>query len=309
MSNPTTTQLNTPQAKMATLKAALERSLPNIRDIAAKHLTPERLVKVVLGAASRTPLILDCTPISVVKAVLQAAELGLEPGSSLGEFWLVPFKNGKTGQREVQGIPGYRGLIALARRTGEIANLYAEVVYTKDDFTVELGLEHKLVHKPEYDDDAYGEPQQVKFVYAVAKFKDGSYQFVVLSRKQIEKLRRRSKASDSGPWVTDWEEMAKKTAIRRLAKSLPMSVEMAKAMELQARAEAGNFDEPVVLDGEVIDDTSEQTTTPKRGTGALKAALQAPADATHAPAPLLAAEGGQAGPEGEPCTLEAPESF
>ena len=132
MSNPTTTQLNTPQAKMATLKAALERSLPNIRDIAAKHLTPERLVKVVLGAASRTPLILDCTPISVVKAVLQAAELGLEPGSSLGEFWLVPFKNGKTGQREVQGIPGYRGLISLARRTGEIANLYAEAVYEGD---------------------------------------------------------------------------------------------------------------------------------------------------------------------------------
>lgn len=276
MSNPNT-QLNTPQAKMGALKAALEKSMPNIRDIAAKHLTPERLVKVVLGAASRNPMILDCTPLSVVKAVLQAAELGLEPGSSLGEFWLVPFKNNKTGQREAQGIPGYRGLIALARRTGEISNLYAEVAYSEDQFEVELGLDPRLVHKPAYDSDAYGNPEKVRFVYAVARFKDGSFQFVVLSRKQIEALRRRSKASDSGPWVTDWEEMAKKTAIRRLAKSLPMSVEMAKAMELQARAEAGAYDEPVILDGDVVDDAAPEPTQPtnaKRGTGALKSALQ-----------------------------------
>ena len=296
MSNPTTTQLNTPQAKMATLKAALERSLPNIRDIAAKHLTPERLVKVVLGAASRTPLILDCTPISVVKAVLQAAELGLEPGSSLGEFWLVPFKNGKTGQREVQGIPGYRGLISLARRTGEIANLYAEAVYEGDNFDVELGLEPRLVHKPDFDNEKREDPKHLRFVYAVARFKDGSFQFTVMSRKQVEAIRRRSKAGDSGPWVSDYEEMAKKTVLRRLAKYLPMSVEMAKAMELQARAEAGNFDEPVVLDGEVIDDTSEQTTTPKRGTGALKAALKkdepqaSPASAAEPPAGAPAEE-------------------
>lgn len=285
MTTAPTTQLNTPQAKMATLKAALEKSLPNIRDIAARHLTPERLVKVVLGAASRTPLILDCTPVSVVKAVLQAAELGLEPGSSLGEFWLVPFKNGKTGQREVQGIPGYRGLISLARRTGEIANLYAEAVYSCDVFKVALGLEPKLEHIPDYEDETREDPKKLTFVYAVARFKDGSYQFTVLSRKQIEALRRRSKASDSGPWVTDFEEMAKKTAIRRLAKYLPMSVEMAKALELQARAEDGTFDEPVVLDGEVIEaEPAEQPSTTRRGSGALKAALQGgtPVDAPGA---------------------------
>ena len=283
MSNPNT-QLNTPQAKMGALKAALEKSLPNIKDVAARHLTPERLVKVVLGAASRNPMILDCTPLSVVKAVLQAAELGLEPGSSLGEFWLVPFKNNKTGQREAQGIPGYRGLISLARRTGEISNLYAEAVYDGDHFDVELGLEPRMVHKPDYDNEKREDPKHLRFVYAVARFKDGSYQFTVLSRGQIEALRRRSKAADSGPWVTDYEEMAKKTAIRRLSKYLPMSVEMAKALELQARAEAGTYDEPVILDGDVVDDAAPTQPAPtKRGSSALKAALQ-PEGAAPAPA-------------------------
>ena len=280
-----TTQLNTPQQKMGALKVALEKSLPNIQAIAARHLTPERLVKVVLGAASRQPLILDCTPVSVVKAVLQAAELGLEPGSSLGEFWLVPYKNGKTGQREAQGIPGYRGLIALARRTGEIANLYAEAVFKGDTFEVELGLNPSLRHVPDYDSEEREDPKNLSFVYAVARFKDGSFQFTVLSRKQVDALRRRSKASDSGPWVTDFEEMAKKTAIRRLSKYLPMSVEMAKALELQARAEAGAYDEPVVLDGEVLEDqhAAEATEKPaptKRGTGGLKAALTQDAGAS-----------------------------
>lgn len=248
-----TTELRTtPQERMSALKAALEKALPNIKSVAARHLTPERLVKVVLGAASRQPLILDCTPVSVVKSVLQAAELGLEPGSSLGEFYLVPFRNSKTGQREAQGIPGYRGLIALARRTGEISNLYAEAVYKGDEFECELGLEPKLVHKPDYDNENREDPKNLTFVYAVARFKDGSYQFVVMSRKQVEAIRRRSKAGSDGPWVTDFEEMAKKTVIRRLAKYLPMSVEMAKALQLQAAAEDGDFTE-VVLDGELVD--------------------------------------------------------
>lgn len=273
----TTTQLNTPKAKMANLRSALEKSLPNIQAVAAKHLTPERMVKVVLGAASRNPLLLECTPVSVVKAVLQAAELGLEPGGALGDFYLVPFKNGKTGQREVQGIPGYRGLISLARRSGEIANLYAEAVYEGDEFEVSYGLDLNLAHKPNFESDQREDPRHLRFVYAVARFKDGTNQFVVLSRKQIEGLRRRSKASDSGPWVTDYEEMAKKTAIRRLAKYLPLSPEMGKALELQERAEIGEstLDIPVmsedVMDAVIVDDDSPQV----QSEDPLKAVLKA----------------------------------
>lgn len=266
-------QLNTPQERMMALRSALEKSLPNIREIAAKHLTPERLIKVVLGAASRTPAILECSPLSIVKAVLQAAELGLEPGSSLGEFWLVPFYNSKTGQKEAQGIPGYRGLIALARRSGEIANISASAVYAGDHFEVELGLEPKLIHRPNYDQDREN-PSDLRFVYAVARFKDGSYQFEVLSRKQIDALRRRSKAADGGPWVSDYEEMAKKTAIRRLSKYLPLSVEMARALDLQARAESGDFEDPVIFD---IEAEAQPSVENKGGNATLKEKLAATA--------------------------------
>jgi recombination protein RecT len=269
----------TPQARMTTIKDALEKNLSNFRAVAARHLTPERVIKVVLGAASRSPFILNCTPVSIVKSALQAAELGLEPGSSLGEFWLVPFKNNKTGQWEAQGIPGYRGLISLARRTGEISNLYAEAVYDGDTFNCELGLDPKLEHKPDYDNENREDAKNLSFVYAVARFKGGSFQFVVLSRKQVDALRRRSKAGDKGPWVTDYEEMAKKTAIRRLSKYLPLSAEMSKALDLQARAESGSFDEPIVLDADITIDGDEppalpESTQPAKGKPSLKESIK-----------------------------------
>lgn len=250
-------QLSTPQARMGALKIALEKSLPNIKAVAARHMVPDRIVKGILGLASRNPLILDCTPLSVVKATLQAVELGLEPGSSLGEFYFVPFRNGKTGQREVQGIPGYRGLIQLARRSGEISTITAEAVYEGDEFEVELGLTPKLVHRPDYDNENRENTLKLKFVYAVAHFKDGGYQFQVMSRKQIELIRRRSKAADSGPWVTDYEEMSKKTVIRRLAKYLPLSTQFAQALDLQMRAEIGDFDEQTVIEGEVVAESGQ----------------------------------------------------
>lgn len=240
-----TGEVKTYSARINTLKAALEKSIPNFRAVAARHLAPERMVKVILGAASRTPALLECTPLSIVRASLQAAELGLEPGSSLGEFYLVPFRNRKTNEMEAQGIPGYRGLIALARRSGEISNLFAEVVYQGDSFEVEFGLDSKLVHKPSWSDGRES-AANLMFVYAVARFKDGSYQFAVMSRSQVDGIRRRSKASDSGPWVTDYEEMAKKTVIRRLAKQLPLTVELGRALALEAAAEAGEMDADVL---------------------------------------------------------------
>ena len=282
---------NPAQAKMATLRGALEKSLPNIKAVAASHLNPERVVKVVLGAASRSPFILECTPLSVVKSVLQAAELGLEPGSALGEFWLVPFKNTKTGQYEAQGIPGYRGLIALARRSGEIGMLYAECVFEGDTFEVELGLNPTMRHVPDWASEAQGNPAKLLFVYAVAVFKDGTRQFVVMPRKEVLGIMGRSKAKGSGPWQTDFNEMAKKTAIRRLSKYLPLSAQMARALELQARAEAGDFDSPEVLDGEVVPEGTEPVAPePSRGAAKLREALKAPeptpaAQPTPDPAP------------------------
>lgn len=293
-------QMNTLQANMATLRDALEKNLPNIKAVAASHLNPDRIIKVVLGSASRTPRILECTPISVVKSVLQGAELGLEPGSVTGEYYLVPYKNGKTGRYEAQGIPGYKGLITLARRTGELSTIYAEAVFQGDVFECELGLEPKLRHVPNWETQEREAPNKLLFVYAVCVFKDGGKQFVVMTRSQVEGIRARSKAANNGPWVTDYVEMAKKTGIRRLAKYLPMSAQLARALELQAQAEAGDFDSPVVLEGEAIpaEEGSTPPTQAPSGGQRLRNALQGPQEtrdgsgATTTPPPPLPPAGG-----------------
>lgn len=201
-----------------------ENVVSQIRPILPKHLTIDRLVKCVLLAAARQPKLLECTTTSIVRAVMTAAELGLEPTGTLGHGYIVPYGT------EATLIPGYRGLITLARRSGMMKKIEARVVYAEDVFDVELGLDSKLVHKPNFDADP--SDANIRFVYAVAELVDGSTQFEVMTRKQVDGIRNRSKAARNGPWVTDYAEMARKTVVRRLCKYLPLSVEMVKALEL-----------------------------------------------------------------------------
>lgn len=197
-----------------------------------RHLT-DRMVKIALTAAAKNPKILDCSRESVLMSIMQAAELGLEPGGALGEGYLVPY--GST----CQFIPGYRGLISLARRSGQIISIEAHLVREGDEFDFSLGLEPTLVHRPKLEAEELG---AIRFVYAVAKIRGGGTQHEVMSKAEIEAIRKRSRASGSGPWVTDYGEMARKTVIRRLFKYLPVSVEMARALEIQAQTESGEFD-------------------------------------------------------------------
>lgn len=146
---------------------------------------------------------------------------------------------------ECQMIPGYRGLIDLARRSGAVQSISAEIVYERDVFKLSLGVENKIDHAPCLD----GDRGEFKLVYAVATFKDGGYQFIWMTKGQVEAIRERSKAKDSGPWVTDYEEMVKKTAIRRLCKMLPMSVELAAAVALSDAADTGVRP---VIDGDIV---------------------------------------------------------
>ncbi|EBP9973868.1 recombination protein RecT, partial [Salmonella enterica subsp. enterica] len=178
------------------------------------------------------PALGDCDTMSFVSAIVQCSQLGLEPGGALGHAYLLPFgnRNEKSGKKNVQLIIGYRGMIDLARRSGQIASLSARVVREGDDFSFEFGLEEKLVHRPGENEDA-----PVTHVYAVARLKDGGTQFEVMTRKQIELVRAQSKAGNNGPWVTHWEEMAKKTAIRRLFKYLPVSIEIQRAVSMDEK--------------------------------------------------------------------------
>ncbi|GAK01483.1 recombinational DNA repair protein RecT [Geomicrobium sp. JCM 19055] len=116
---------------------------------------------------------------------------------------------------------GYKGMIDLARRSGHIKSIYAHTVHANDEFEYELGLEPKLVHKP-----ATGDRGNMEYAYAVAHFVDGGYQFEVFSHHDIEQVKKRSKAGNFGPWKTDYEEMAKKTVVRRMFKYLPISIEI-----------------------------------------------------------------------------------
>jgi len=237
----TETALSRPaENKLAFFRAALAKSQDSFRmalpSTVAKYLTPERLTKITLSAISRSPLLLECTPESVLRSVMDSASLGLEPtGGVLGHAYLVPYKNNKTGKREAQLIVGYRGLINLAQRSEKLIDIEAHVVHEKDAFLLEYGREPRLEHKPALNGDA-GKPIGA---YCVATLVGGRKHCEWMSIAEILKIRDRSRARDSGPWQTDFEEMAKKTVVRRCSKYLPMSTELASALEIEDAAENG----------------------------------------------------------------------
>lgn len=221
---------------MTTLRDLLKKSESQIKMALPRHMSADRMLRVTLTAVQRTPELLRCDPLSVVGCVVQASQLGLEPDGILGNAYLIPFNNRKTGRLECQLIAGYRGLIELARRSGHLVSIAAHVVYERDKFTFSYGIEDKLEHVPYMGGDDRGD---VVCVYAVARLRDGGYAFDVMSKADVEKIRAGSKAGNSGPWQTHWSEMARKTVIRRLVKYLSLSPEIQKAVALDEMADAG----------------------------------------------------------------------
>jgi recombination protein RecT len=215
------------------LKGQLANALP-------KHIKADRLIRIILTTVNKTPDLLACTQTSLLGAILQCAQLGLEPDGVLGQAYLIPFRN--RGQLECQLVPGYKGLIKLAYQSGEVGAIRARVVRQRDDFHYSYGLNEVLIHTPHRGPD----PGPMVAVYAVAKIRGvDEPQFVVLERWEVEEIRDRySKGADreTSPWRTNFEEMAKKTSLRRLCKMLPASVEkdnLARAVALDEQAENG----------------------------------------------------------------------
>lgn len=222
------TMLNIVRSK--SFQAQMAMALP-------KNLTAERLTRIVMTEVRKTPALLNCNQESFFGAVLQCAQLGLEPGSALGHCYLLPFGNGKArdGRPNCQLIIGYRGMIDLARRSGQIQSINAYVVHEADDFEYELGLHPDIHHKP----SPLADRGPVTYVYAVAVLKGGGVQFEVMSRAEVEAIRKQSKAGNSGPWVTHWEEMARKSVVRKLFKYLPVSIEAVRAVEIDEKSDRG----------------------------------------------------------------------
>jgi recombination protein RecT len=202
-----------------------------------KHMTADRLARIATTEIRKVPALAKCNIESFMGAIMQCAQLGLEPGSALGHAYLLPFGNGKAsdGLANCQLIIGYRGMLDLARRSGQIISISARAVHEHDEFRYQYGLREDIHHVP----CETGEPGKLTHVYAVARLRDGGEQFEVMSKMEVDKVKAQSKAGSNGPWVSHYEEMAKKTVIRRLFKYLPVSIELQQAVTLDERGDAG----------------------------------------------------------------------
>jgi recombination protein RecT len=246
--------------------AMLERWKGEIARALPKHLNADRMARIALTAFRTTPALAKCDPRSIFAAVIQSAQLGLEVGL-MGEAHLVPFGD------QCQLIPGYTGLMKLARQSGLVQDIYAHEVREKDHFTLKLGLERSLEHEPltgpggfPASDEERGE---VVGFYAVAVFKDGSRTFVAMSRKDVERIRDNSRGYQAAKrmkkesvWDSDFVAMGLKTVIRRLSKFLPKSPELATALALDAVAENGkgqNLNLQEVIEGNYAPVIDEET--------------------------------------------------
>ncbi len=230
----------------------LEKQKTQLAAALPKHVSPDRMIRLATTEFAKNQLLQKCTPVSIFGAIIQSSQLGLEIGV-LGQAYLVPYKNNKTNSYEAQFIPGYKGLIALARRSGEVTSIETHIVYENDEFELNLGIDSQVKHVPYLD----GERGASRLVYGVAKFKDGGYHFEWMSIADVNKIRARSKARDNGPWVTDYEQMVRKTLIRRMSNYLPMSIELQNAIQISDAADEGKR---ASLDGDfvIVDEGEEE---------------------------------------------------
>ena len=199
------------------MSGEIAKALPQV-------MTPERFTRIALSAVSNTPKLGNCTPQSFLGAMMNAAQLGLEPNTPLGQAYLIPFENRKKGITECQFQIGYKGLIDLAYRSGEVKMIDAQTVYENDEFEYELGIDPVLKHKPARTNR--GNPI---YFYATFKLTNGGQGFQVMSIEDVqEHAKKYSKTYNNGPWQTNFEEMAKKTVLKKLLKYAPLKTEFVK---------------------------------------------------------------------------------
>lgn len=199
------------------MKPAIQAALPSV-------MTPERFSRITLSALSANPKLKECSPQSFLGAMMTAAQLGLEPNTPLGQAYLIPFRN--HGQMECQFQLGYKGLIDLAYRSGEVSIIQAHTVYENDDFQYELGLDPTLRHVPARSNR--GKPI---FYYAIFKTKTGGYGFQVMSMEDVNgHAKQYSKSYSNGPWQTNFDEMAKKTVLKKVLKYAPLKSDFARGI-------------------------------------------------------------------------------
>lgn len=238
-----------------TLGAFLSAGREQFANALPKHMTPERLMRTALTAATKNPKLLECRPESFALALLNAAALGLETNGR--DAHLVPYGD------QVTLIPDYKGLVQLAYRSSQVAGVTAKAVYKEDDFAYELGTDEFLRHKPSEKED----PGPLVYAWAMCRFKDGASKFVVLNRRDVMRRKAASKSANrsDSPWKSYEESMWAKSAVRELAKWIPQVAELAQAVAMEEAAERGD---PQLLDehanmksifGNTVDEPTPET--------------------------------------------------
>lgn len=240
----------TAKAERRTMQDYIKKMQGEIKKALPSVLTPERFTRIVLSALSTNPKLAETTPQSFLGAMMTAAQLGLEPNTPLGQAYLIPYRN--KGILECQFQLGYKGLIDLAYRSGQISVIQAHTVYANDEFEYELGLEPKLRHVPCKNADK-GEPV---WFYGMFKTKDGGFGFEVMSVEDVRRFAKKySKAYSSSysPWTTNFEEMAKKTVLKRALKYAPLKTEFVRGLSADETIKTEISDDMFTVPNETIE--------------------------------------------------------
>ncbi|MBU9592718.1 recombinase RecT [Burkholderia multivorans] len=254
-------------AGIGSVKQFFESQKATLAAVLPSHVSPDRMLKIALGALRTTPKLMECTVESLMGAVVQCSQLGLEPNTPLGHAYLIPFEKKKkvggewvTEKVETQIVIGYKGLIDLARRSGQVVSIAAHAVYEHDHFDYAFGLNEKLEHKP-----AMSARGRVIAFYAIAKLVGGGHAFEVMSAEQVNEIRDASqnykfaRDKEKTVWGQHYEEMGRKTVLRRLFKYLPVSIELASAAALDDVGASGRSQAlDTVLDGDYITPTDDE---------------------------------------------------
>ncbi len=241
-------QMSAAKAEKKTMQAYIKAMEPAIKKALPSVITPERFTRMVLSALSATPKLAECTPQSFLAAMMTAAQLGVEPNTALGQAYLLPYRN--HGQMECQFQLGYKGLIDLAYRSGEVSVIQAHTVYENDMFEYELGMGPKLRHVP-----AKANRGEAIAYYAMFKTKDGGYGFEVMSVDDVQRHAQRyskSYGSGSSPWRSNFDEMAKKTVLKRALKYAPLKSDFVRGISQDETIKADLSDEMYAVPDETV---------------------------------------------------------
>lgn len=233
LNQPVKAQVPAKKQTKVTMKDYIQKYEGQIAKALPSVITPERFTRMAINAVAMNPDLGACTPASFIGAMMQAAQLGLEPNTPLGQAYLIPYNRSVkladgtwTQVKEAQLQIGYKGLIDLAHRSGEFKSIEAHVVYENDEFEYELGLEPKLKHKP-----AMKNRGDIVWVYAIYKLQSGGYGFEVMSKEDIDEHRAKYSKAKNSPWNSAWEGMAKKTVIKQALKYAPLKSEFVRGMQ------------------------------------------------------------------------------